>query len=55
MQHHGFRAPVEPGAGMRHPQVVPLGGEGPYRHVVNDTGAPTPGTDTVPSKAARFP
>ncbi|MGW8066263.1 discoidin domain-containing protein [Streptomyces ziwulingensis] len=55
VQHHGFQVPVKPGVRMRHLQVISLGGMGQYRHVINDTGAPTSGTDTVPSKVTRFP
>jgi hypothetical protein len=35
-------------------QVISLGGKGQYAHVVNDTGAPTSGTDTIPSKITQF-
>ncbi|MFI8202662.1 discoidin domain-containing protein [Streptomyces sp. NPDC085937] len=55
VQHHGFQVPVKPGIRMRHLQVISLGGKGQYRHVVNDTGGPTSGTDTVPSKVVQFP
>jgi hypothetical protein len=55
VRHHGFQVPGKPGIRMRHLQVIPPGGRGRYRHVVNDTGAPTSGTDTVPSEVTRFP
>ncbi|WP_234325152.1 discoidin domain-containing protein [Streptomyces sp. NRRL WC-3626] len=55
VQHHGFQVPVKPGIKMRNLQVISLGGKGQYRHVINDTGAPTSGTDTVPSKVTQFP
>ncbi|MEG8275368.1 discoidin domain-containing protein [Streptomyces sp. AHA2] len=55
VQHHGFQVPVKPGIRMRHLMVISLGGKGQYRHVINDTGAPTSGTDTVPSKVVQFP
>ncbi|MEU4142691.1 discoidin domain-containing protein [Streptomyces parvulus] len=55
VQHHGFQVPVKPGVRMRHLQVISLGGMGQYRHVINDTGAPTSGTSTVPSKVTQFP
>jgi hypothetical protein len=55
VQYHGFQVPVKPGIRMRHMMVISLGGKGQYRHVVNDTGSPTSGTDTVPSKVTRFP
>ncbi|GGT04765.1 hypothetical protein GCM10010254_26590 [Streptomyces chromofuscus] len=54
VQHHGFRVPVEPGIRMRRMTVVSLGGKGRYRHVINDTGAATSGTDTIPSKVVQF-
>jgi len=47
--------PVRPGIRMRHLMVISLGGKGQYAHVINDTGAPTSGTDTVPSKVTQFP
>ncbi|MFE2279844.1 discoidin domain-containing protein [Streptomyces sp. NPDC059454] len=55
VQHHGFQVPVKPGIRMRHLQVISLGGKGQYRHVIDDPGSPASGTDTVPSKATRFP
>jgi hypothetical protein len=55
VQHHGFQVPVKPGIKMRHLMVISLGGKGQYRHVINDTGAPTSGTDTIPSKVVQFP
>ncbi|MFJ4467960.1 discoidin domain-containing protein [Streptomyces sp. NPDC089424] len=55
VQHHGFQVPVKPGIRMRHVMVISLGGKGQYRHVINDTGAGTSGTDTVPSKIVQFP
>lgn len=35
--------------------VVSLGGQGQYEHVVNETGAPTSGTSTVPSTVVSYP
>ncbi|MBQ0826411.1 discoidin domain-containing protein [Streptomyces tagetis] len=55
VQHHGFQVPVKPGITMRHLMVISLGGMGQYAHVINDTGAPTSGSDTIPSKITRFP
>ncbi|MFE9675645.1 discoidin domain-containing protein [Streptomyces sp. NPDC006259] len=55
VQHHGFQVPVKPGVRLHSLQVISLGGKGQYAHVVNDTGAPTSGTDTVPSKITQFP
>ncbi|MFE3036498.1 discoidin domain-containing protein [Streptomyces canus] len=55
VQHHGFQVPVRSGIKMHDLLVISLGGKGQYAHVVNDTGAPTSGTDTVPSKVTQFP
>jgi hypothetical protein len=55
VQHHGFQVPVKTGIKLHDILVISLGGKGQYAHVVNDTGAPTSGTDTVPSKITQFP
>ncbi|MFJ6730578.1 MULTISPECIES: discoidin domain-containing protein [unclassified Streptomyces] len=55
VQQHGFQVPVKPGIKLHNLQVVSLGGMGQYRHVANDTGAPTSGTSTIPSKLTQFP
>ncbi|MFD7433743.1 coagulation factor 5/8 type domain-containing protein [Streptomyces sp. NPDC059861] len=55
VQHHGFAAPVRSGVRFHNLLVVSLGGNGQYAHVVNDTGAPTSGTSTVPSTVVSFP
>ncbi|MBL0885537.1 discoidin domain-containing protein [Myceligenerans indicum] len=55
VQDHGFATPVRPGVSFHHVQVISLGGMGQYAHVINDTGGPTSGTDTVPSKVVEFP
>jgi hypothetical protein len=55
VQHHGFAAPVRPGVRFHDLLVVSLGGNGQYEHVINDTGAPTSGTSTVPSTVVSFP
>ncbi|QKW26078.1 discoidin domain-containing protein [Streptomyces seoulensis] len=55
VQRHGFQVPVKSGVKLHDIQVISLGGKGQYAHVVNDTGAPTSGTDTVPSKVTLFP
>ncbi|WP_053846355.1 discoidin domain-containing protein [Streptomyces sp. NRRL B-24085] len=55
VQHHGFQVPVKAGIKLHSIQVISLGGKGQYAHVVNDTGAPTSGTDTIPSKITQFP
>ncbi|MFF0739205.1 discoidin domain-containing protein [Streptomyces sp. NPDC004111] len=54
-QDHGFKVPVKPGVKFHSLLVVSLGGNGQYNHVVNDTGAPTEGTSTVPSTVTSFP
>ncbi|WUS99049.1 coagulation factor 5/8 type domain-containing protein [Streptomyces sp. NBC_00708] len=54
-QDHGFEAPVKAGVKFHDLLVVSLGGQGQYNHVINDTGSPTSGTDTVPSQVVSFP
>ncbi|MFI1980517.1 discoidin domain-containing protein [Streptomyces wedmorensis] len=54
-QDHGFRAPVKPGVRFHDLLVVSLGGNGQYEHVINDVGAPTSGTSTVPSTVVSYP
>ncbi|MET7645236.1 discoidin domain-containing protein [Streptomyces sp. NPDC005426] len=54
-QDHGFQAPVKPGVRFHDLLVVSLGGQGQYEHVINNTGAPTSGTSTVPSNVVSFP
>ncbi|MEV5680842.1 coagulation factor 5/8 type domain-containing protein [Streptomyces sp. NPDC052179] len=54
-QQHGFQAPVKPGVKFHDLLVVSLGGKGQYEHVINDTGSPTSGSDTVPSQVVSFP
>ncbi|MEB3967111.1 discoidin domain-containing protein [Streptomyces kunmingensis] len=55
VQQHGFQVPVKSGIKLHSIQVISLGGKGQYAHVVNNTGAPTSGTSTVPSKITSFP
>ncbi|MGY3205361.1 coagulation factor 5/8 type domain-containing protein [Streptomyces sp. TE5632] len=55
VQHHGFAAPNRPGVRFHHLLVVSLSGHGQYECVINDTGSPTSGTDTVPSKVVSYP
>ncbi|MCX5372044.1 coagulation factor 5/8 type domain-containing protein [Streptomyces sp. NBC_00015] len=55
VQHHGFAAPNVPGVKFHDLLVVSLGGQGQYEHVVNDLGAPTSGTSTVPSTVVSYP
>ncbi|MET7986147.1 MULTISPECIES: discoidin domain-containing protein [unclassified Streptomyces] len=55
VQAHGFQVPVKTGVKMHDILVISLGGKGQYAHVINSTGAPTSGTDTVPSKVTQFP
>ncbi|MFJ5775320.1 discoidin domain-containing protein [Streptomyces sp. NPDC093094] len=54
-QDHGFKAPVKPGVKFHSLLTVSLGGNGQFNHVINDTGAPTEGTATVPSTVVNFP
>ncbi|MFJ9822909.1 discoidin domain-containing protein [Streptomyces sp. NPDC101160] len=54
-QDHGFRAPVKPGVRFHSLLVVSLGGKGQFNHVINTTGAPTSGTDTIPSTVTSYP
>ncbi|WP_320784021.1 coagulation factor 5/8 type domain-containing protein [Streptomyces sp. CRN 30] len=55
VQHHGFAAPNTPGVRFHGLLVVSLGGNGQYERVINDTGSPTSGTSTVPSKVVSYP
>ncbi|RPF37658.1 coagulation factor 5/8 type domain-containing protein [Streptomyces sp. TLI_185] len=55
VQHNGFAAPNRPGVRFHDLLVVSLGGKGQYEHVINDTGAPTSGTSTVPSTVVSYP
>ncbi|MGW5733819.1 MULTISPECIES: coagulation factor 5/8 type domain-containing protein [Streptomyces] len=55
VQEHGFAAPNKPGVKFHHLLVVSLGGKGQYAHVINSTGAPTSGSDTVPSTVVSYP
>ncbi|MFJ2740663.1 discoidin domain-containing protein [Streptomyces sp. NPDC087440] len=54
-QDHGFKVPVKPGVKFHSLLTVSLGGNGQYNHVINDTGAPTSGTSTIPSTVTSFP
>ncbi|MGW3814391.1 coagulation factor 5/8 type domain-containing protein [Streptomyces sp. NPDC005046] len=55
VQHHGFAAPNRAGVKFHGLLVVSLGGNGQYERVINDTGAPTSGTSTVPSTVVSYP
>ncbi|WP_405015555.1 discoidin domain-containing protein [Kitasatospora sp. NBC_01539] len=52
---HGFEVPVTSGVKLHDILVNSLGGNGQFAHVVNNTGAPTSGTGTVPSNVVSFP
>ncbi|KAB8189184.1 coagulation factor 5/8 type domain-containing protein [Nonomuraea phyllanthi] len=52
---HGFETPVKPGVRFHSLLVVSLGGQGRYNHVINDTGDPAFGTDTIPSMVVSYP
>ncbi|WP_432043513.1 discoidin domain-containing protein [Streptomyces cadmiisoli] len=54
-QDHGFKAPVKPGVRFHSLLTVSLSGNGQFEHVINDTGAPTQGTSTVPSTVVSYP
>ncbi|MEU1335279.1 coagulation factor 5/8 type domain-containing protein [Streptomyces sp. NPDC005865] len=54
-QDHGFAAPRTSGVKFHDLLVVSLGGKGQYEHVINDTGAATSGTSTVPSTVVSYP
>ncbi|NEY32279.1 coagulation factor 5/8 type domain-containing protein [Streptomyces sp. PRKS01-65] len=54
-QDHGFKAPVKPGVRFHSLLTVSLGGNGHFEHVINDTGAPTQGTETIPSTVVSYP
>ncbi|MFG3280568.1 coagulation factor 5/8 type domain-containing protein [Streptomyces sp. NPDC048111] len=55
VQHHGFAAPNRAGVKFHDVLVVSLGGNGQYEHVVNEVGAGTSGTSTVPSTVVSYP
>ncbi|QRX95479.1 coagulation factor 5/8 type domain-containing protein [Streptomyces noursei] len=55
VQHHGFAAPNAPGVRFHDLLVVSLGGKGQFERVINDTGAPTSGSSTVPSTVVAYP
>ncbi|MDV9171958.1 coagulation factor 5/8 type domain-containing protein [Streptomyces sp. W16] len=55
VQHNGFAVPDTPGVKFHDVMVVSLGGQGQYEHVINETGSPTSGTDTVPSTVTSYP
>ncbi|WP_342751255.1 coagulation factor 5/8 type domain-containing protein [Actinopolyspora saharensis] len=54
-QGRGFAAPNTPGVVFHDLLVVSLGGKGQYDNVINDTGAATSGSDTVPSTVISYP
>ncbi|MET7513742.1 coagulation factor 5/8 type domain-containing protein [Streptomyces sp. NPDC005480] len=54
-QDHGFAAPNTSGVKFHDLLVVSLGGQGQYEHVINDIGAATSGTSTVPSTVVSYP
>lgn len=54
-QDRGFAVPDKPGVRFHDVLVVSLSGHGQYNHVINDTGAPTSGSDTVPSTVVGYP
>ncbi|MFJ8198226.1 coagulation factor 5/8 type domain-containing protein [Streptomyces sp. NPDC096152] len=55
VQHNGFSAPNRPGVRFHDVLVISLGGNGQYEHVINETGAATSGSSTVPSTVVSYP
>ncbi|GAB1646708.1 discoidin domain-containing protein [Krasilnikovia sp. MM14-A1259] len=51
----GFEVPVNSGVKLHNVFTVSLGGVGVIDHVVNNTGGPAQGTDTVPVSVVTFP
>ncbi|MFI5938361.1 discoidin domain-containing protein [Actinoplanes sp. NPDC051494] len=51
----GFEVPVTGGVKLHNIFTVSLGGQGVIDHVVNNTGGPAQGTDTVPVTVVNFP
>ncbi|GAA2486992.1 discoidin domain-containing protein [Winogradskya humida] len=51
----GFEVPVNSGVKLHNVFTVSLGGQGVIDHVVNNTGGPAQGTDTVPVNVVNFP
>ena len=52
---HGFEAPVTAGVKFHDLLTVSLGGKGTIAHVINTTGGPAQGTNTVPVYLVSFP
>ncbi len=52
---HGFEVPDTAGVKLHDVLVNSLGGNGQFLHVVNNTGAGTSGTGTVPSNLVSYP
>jgi len=55
VQHNGFAAPNRSGVKFHDLLVVSLGGQVQYEHVINETGAATSGTSTIPSTVVSYP
>jgi hypothetical protein len=51
----GFEAPVNSGVRFHSLLTVSLGGNGVIDHVVNDTGGPAQGTETIPVTVPSYP
>ncbi|MET7424716.1 discoidin domain-containing protein [Dactylosporangium sp. NPDC005555] len=52
---HGFESPVTAGVKFHDLLTVSLGGKGTIAHVINTTGGPAQGTNTVPVYLVSFP
>lgn len=51
----GFEVPVKPGVRFHSLLAVSLGGKGRYIHVINDTGGPAQGAETIPATVTTYP
>lgn len=52
---HGFEVPIKPGVRFHSLLAVSLGGKGRYLHVINDTGGPAQGPETIPATVTTYP
>ncbi|MGC4891160.1 discoidin domain-containing protein [Micromonospora sp. DT227] len=53
--YHAFEAPTRAGVRFHDLLTVSLGGNGSITHVINDTGGPAQGTNTVPVNVVSYP
>jgi hypothetical protein len=52
---HGFEVPATPGGQFTSLLTVSLGGKGVIDNVINATGGPAQGADTIPVNVVSFP